>query len=131
MATNVENGNGFRPERGGVRNLAAAYRHIREARHSGDVKQRLFDHVSLAVVAVGTVALVAVVLIDVTPVVKIATLATAFAVVLAHTLHRVGIFLSVTPRQALLFWQLLLGGFWLGITLGLLVMALSVVVVAP
>lgn len=111
--------------RGGLKNVRLAYKHIRSATGSGEVRQRLFDHVTVGMVGVALLALVGAVAIPVSVVVKGVALCVAVAVVCYYVFHRIGIFLSVSPRQALIFWQVLLGGFWLGIVVGLLVMMAS------
>ncbi|MBI2837459.1 MAG: hypothetical protein HYX75_04045 [Acidobacteria bacterium] len=115
-----------RETRGGLRNFVAAYRHIRRATGADDVKQRLFDHVTVGMVGVAILSLVASVAFPFHPVLKMVVLGVTVSIVFFYMIHRMGIFLSVTPRQALIFWQIMLGALWLGITAGLLVMMIGI-----
>ncbi len=115
-----------RETRGGLRNFVEAYRHIRRATGSDDVKQRLFDHVTVGMVGVAILSLVASVAFPFHPLLKMVVLGVTVSIVFFYVIHRMGIFLSVTPRQALIFWQVMLGALWLGITAGLLVMMIGI-----
>ncbi|MEW6365233.1 MAG: hypothetical protein AB1714_11435 [Acidobacteriota bacterium] len=108
--------------RGGFRNVSNALRHIRGAMAAQDVKQRRADRIMIGVVAVSVLTLLAAVVFTPPPLLIMAPLVVTFIALLVYVFHRMGIFLSVGPRQALIFWQLVIGSLWLGITAGLLVM---------
>ena len=108
--------------RRGFRNVASAFRHIRGAMAAQDVKQRRADHVMIGLVSMSVLALLAAVVFTPPPVLIMLPLLVTFIALLVYVFHRMGIFLSVSPRQALIFWQVVIGSFWLGITAGLVVM---------
>jgi len=46
--------------------------------------------------------------------------------VIFYIINRLGIMISLTPRQALIVWQILVAGFWLGVTSAMLVMLIVI-----
>ncbi len=112
--------------RGGLGNVTSALRYIRGAMAARDVKLRRVDRVMIGVVTVSILALLAAVQFTPPPLLIIAPLVLTFIALLVYVFHRMGIFLTVSPRQALIFWQLVIGSLWLGIVAGLLVMLGSI-----
>ncbi len=115
----------FRPTRGGLKNVLAAYKHIRGATKAAAVKQRTFDHVTVGLVSLGLLCMAIAIWFDWGPIFRVLPLIVTNIILFVYLAHRMGIFLSVNARQAMIFWQVLLGAFWLGITCGLLVMTCS------
>ncbi|MBX3137941.1 hypothetical protein KF707_17070 [Candidatus Obscuribacterales bacterium] len=113
------------PRRQGLKNFVLALKHINEASVAENVKQRFSDYVTIALVVLCILSLVVAVSLDVPPGVKFLPLAFTVGAVLFYIINRMGIIISLTARQALIVWQILVAGFWLGVTSAMLVMLVS------
>lgn len=118
------------PRRAGLRNFFAAMKHIYDASGAESVSQRTSDYVTIALVVVCIIALVAAVALplppEVPPSLKLLPLALTVFAVIFYIVNRLGIVLSLSQRQALIIWQIIIAAFWLGVTSSMLVMMLSV-----
>lgn len=112
----------FPPRRGGFRNVFSAIRHVNEASATDSVKQRISDYVTIGLVVVCILALVAAVALPFPPAVKLLPLIFTIAAVVFYIINRLGIIVSLSPRQALIVWQILIAAFWLGVTSAMFVM---------
>lgn len=110
------------PRRGGMRNFLSAIAYINEASVADSVKQRLSDYVTIGLVMVCILSLVAAVTLNVPPALKLLPLLFTVATVIFYIINRLGIILSLSQRQALIVWQILIAAFWLGVTSAMLVM---------
>ncbi len=110
------------PRRAGFANFFRAMRHIREASVAENVKQRFSDYLSIFLVVICIVSLVFAVSMPVAPQYKLLPLLLTVGAVIFYVVNRLGIMISLTPRQALIVWQILVAGFWLGVTSAMLVM---------
>jgi len=108
-----------------MKNFILALKHINEASVAENVKQRFSDYVTIALVVLCILSLVVAVSLDVPPGVKFLPLAFTVGAVLFYIINRMGIIISLTARQALIVWQILVAGFWLGVTSAMLVMLVS------
>jgi len=115
----------YDPIRGGIRNAIAAYKHIRAAAGTETIQQRREDHITVGLVLVCVLFLLVAIVLGFPAYLQVLPLALTNIVLLVFILNRIGIFLGVTHRQALIFWQLILGALWLGVTSGMLVMSIS------
>jgi len=118
------------PRRGGLKNFFAALQHIYEASGAESVSQRTSDYVSIALVVVCIIALVAAVAMPLPATMptflKLLPLALTVCAVIFYIVTRLGIVLSLSQRQALIVWQIIIAAFWLGVTSAMLVMMISV-----
>ena len=110
------------PRRQGLRNFFLAIKHINEASVAENVKQRFSDYVTIALVVLCIISLVVAVSVQVPPGIKLLPLLFTVGAVLFYIINRMGIIISLSPRQALIVWQILVAGFWLGVTSAMLVM---------
>ena len=110
------------PRRQGLRNFFLAIKHINEASVAENVKQRFSDYVTIALVVLCIISLVVAVSVQVPPGIKLLPLLFTVGAVLFYIINRTGIIISLSPRQALIVWQILVAGFWLGVTSAMLVM---------
>ena len=110
------------PRRAGFRNFFQAIGYINEASVADAVRQRFSDYVTIGLVVVCIFSLVAAVALPVPPGLKLLPLVFTVGAVIFYIINRLGIILSLTPRQALIVWQILIAAFWLGVTSAMLVM---------
>ena len=110
------------PRRAGLANLFLAIRHINDASVAENVKQRFSDYVTIVLVIMCILSLVMAVSVNVSPVLKLLPLLFTVGSVVFYIINRLGIMISLTARQALIVWQILVAGFWLGVTSAMLVM---------
>ena len=118
------------PRRQGIRNFFLAIKHINEASVADNVKQRFSDYVTIALVVLCIISLVVAVSVQVPPGIKLLPLLFTVGAVLFYIINRMGIIISLTPRQALIVWQILVAGFWLGVTSAMLVMLGSIYIIS-
>jgi hypothetical protein len=112
----------FPPRRGGFRNVFSAIKHVNDASATDSVKQRISDYVTIILVVVCILALVMAVVLPVAPAIKLMPLIFTIAAVVFYVINRLGIIVSLSPRQALIVWQILIAAFWLGVTSAMFVM---------
>ncbi|MBK7750526.1 MAG: hypothetical protein IPP97_13185 [Candidatus Obscuribacter sp.] len=110
------------PRRAGLANLFLAIKHINDASIAENVKQRFSDYVTIVLVVMCILSLVMAVSVPVSPVLKLLPLLFTVGSVVFYIINRLGIMISLTARQALIVWQILVAGFWLGVTSAMLVM---------
>ncbi len=110
------------PRRAGIANFFRAMNHIRKASVAENVKQRFSDYLSIALVVICILSLVFAVSMPAPPGYKLLPLLLTVGAVVFYIVNRLGIMISLTPRQALIVWQILVAGFWLGVTSAMLVM---------
>ena len=110
------------PKRGGMSNFFLAIKHINQASVADAVRQRFSDYVTIGLVVVCILSLVAAVVLPVPPQLRLLPLIFTVGAVIFYIINRLGIILSLTQRQALLVWQILIAAFWLGVTSAMLVM---------
>ncbi|MBZ0189964.1 MAG: hypothetical protein K8F91_27215 [Candidatus Obscuribacterales bacterium] len=110
------------PRRQGLKNFFLALKHINEASVAENVKQRFSDYVTIALVVLCILSLVVAVSVQVPPGIKLLPLLFTVGAVLFYIINRMGIIISLSARQALIVWQILVAGFWLGVTSAMLVM---------
>ena len=110
------------PRRAGFANFFRAMHHIRKASAAENVEQRFSDYLSIALVLICIVSLVFAVSMPAPPTYKLLPLFLTVGAVVFYIVNRLGIIISLTPRQALIVWQILIAGFWLGVTSAMLVM---------
>lgn len=110
------------PRRAGFKNFLSALGYINEASVADAVKQRFSDYVTIGLVVVCILSLVAAIALPVPPGLKLLPLLFTVGAVIFYIINRLGIILSLTPRQALIVWQILIAAFWLGVTSAMLVM---------
>jgi hypothetical protein len=113
---------GVPPKRAGIANFFKALEHINDASVSEDVKQRFSDYVSIGIVILCILTLLLAVSFPVSMGWRLVPLAFTIGAVIFYIINRLGIMVSLTPRQALIVWQILVAGFWLGVTSAMLVM---------
>ena len=77
---------------------------------------------TIALVVLCIISLVVAVSVQVPPGIKLLPLLFTVGAVLFYIINRMGIIISLSPRQALIVWQILVAGFWLGVTSAMLVM---------
>lgn len=110
------------PRRAGITNFFRALKHVNEASVAENVKQRFSDYVTIALVVLCILSLVMAVCVPVPPGIKLLPLLFTVGAVVFYIINRLGIMISLTARQALIVWQILVAGFWLGVTSAMLVM---------
>jgi hypothetical protein len=110
------------PRRAGFRNFLSALSYINEASVADAVKQRFSDYVTIGLVIVCILSLVAAIALPVSPGLKLLPLLFTVGAVVFYIINRLGIILGLSPRQALIVWQILIAAFWLGVTSAMLVM---------
>ena len=110
------------PRRQGLTNFWLAIKHINDASVADNVKQRFSDYVTIALVVLCILSLVMAVSVPVPPGIKLLPLLFTVGAVVFYIINRLGIMISLTSRQALIVWQILVAGFWLGVTSAMLVM---------
>ncbi|MBC7999590.1 MAG: hypothetical protein IAF58_16685 [Leptolyngbya sp.] len=108
--------------RQGLTNFLRALKHVNEASVAENVKQRFSDYVTIALVVLCILSLVMAVCVPVPPGIKLLPLLFTVGAVIFYIINRLGIMISLTARQALIVWQILVAGFWLGVTSAMLVM---------
>jgi len=106
----------------GIGNFFKALKHIKDASYADNVKQRFSDYVTIALVVLCILSLVMAVSVPVGPELKLIPLFFTVGTVIFYIINRLGIIISLTARQALIVWQILVAGFWLGVTSAMLVM---------
>jgi hypothetical protein len=112
----------FPPRRGGFRNVFSALKHVNDASVAESVRQRISDYVTIGLVVVCILSLVAAVALPVAPALKLLPLLLTIGAVVFYMINRLGIMVSLNPRQALIVWQIVIAAFWLGVTSAMLVM---------
>lgn len=110
------------PRRAGFKNVIAAIKHINEASVTESVKQRISDYVTILLVVVCILSLVAAVGLPLAPGLKLLPLLLTIGAVVIYMINRLGIIVSLTARQALIVWQIVIASFWLGVTSSMMVM---------
>ena len=115
-------GTGFPPRRGGFRNIFKALKFINEASWSENVRQRISDYISIALVVVCILSLIAAVVLNIPVGFKLLPLLFTIGAIIFYIINRLGIVVSLKSRQALIIWQILIASFWLGVTSAMLVM---------
>jgi hypothetical protein len=108
--------------RGGLRNVMAAIKHINEASVTESVRQRISDYVTIGLVVICIMSLVAAVALPVAPGLKLLPLLLTILAVVLYMINRLGIIVSLSARQALIVWQIVIASFWLGVTSSMMVM---------
>lgn len=108
--------------RGGLRNVFAAIKHINEASVTESVKQRISDYVTIGLVVICIMSLVAAVALPVASGLKLLPLLLTIGAVVLYMINRLGIIVSLSARQALIVWQIVIASFWLGVTSSMMVM---------
>ncbi len=101
-------------------NFFKALKHINEASVAENVKQRFSDYVTIALVVLCILSLVMAVSVPVPPGIKLLPLLFTVGAVVFYIINRLGIMISLSARQALIVWQILVAGFWLGVTSAML-----------
>lgn len=117
---------GAKEQRRGLSNFFLALKHINEAALSENVKQRYSDFVTIGLVILCILSLLMAVSFPVPTVVRLLPLLLTIAAVIFYIVNRLGIMISLTARQALIVWQILVAGFWLGVTSSMLVMLIVI-----
>lgn len=112
----------FPPRRGGFRNVFSALKHVNEASATESVKQRISDYVTIGLVVICILSLVAAVALPVPAGLKLLPLIFTIGAVIFYIINRLGIIVSLSFRQALIVWQILIAAFWLGVTSAMFVM---------
>ncbi len=110
------------PRRAPIANFFRALKYINEASVAENVKQRFSDYVTIALVFLCILSLVMAVSVPVPSGIKLLPLLFTVGAVIFYIINRLGIMISLTARQALIVWQILIAGFWLGVTSAMLVM---------
>ncbi len=118
-------------QRGGIGNFFAAIRHINEASVADNVRQRFSDYVTIFIVVACILALVAAVALPVSTGLKMLPLILTIGAVVFYIINRLGIILSLSSRQALIVWQILVAAFWLGVTSAMLVIMICMFFASP
>lgn len=114
------------PRRQGMKNFVLAVRHIHDATVADNVKQRFSDYVTIALVVLCILSLMVAVILQIPVGIKVLPLLFTVGAILFYIINRMGIVISLTSRQALIVWQILVAGFWLGVTSSMLVMIISI-----
>ncbi len=117
-------GQGQHPKRATITNFFLALKHINDASVSENVRQRFSDYVTIGLVILCILSLLAAVSIQVPTGVRLLPLLLTIGAVVFYIINRLGIMVSMTHRQALIVWQILVAGFWLGVTSSMLIMLL-------
>lgn len=113
---------GQAPRVGGLSNFFRAIKHINEASVSETVKQRFSDYITIGLVVLCILSLLMAVSFPVPTAIRLLPLLLTIGAVIFYIVNRLGIIVSLTPRQALIVWQILVAGFWLGVISSMLVM---------
>jgi hypothetical protein len=113
---------GAATKRSTLKNFLLAIKHVNEASLSENVKQRFSDYVTIGIVIACILSLLMAVSFPVPTAVRLLPLLFTVLSVVFYIVNRLGIMISLTPRQALIVWQILVAGFWLGVTSAMLVM---------
>jgi hypothetical protein len=121
-AASSEDDANFPPRRGGFRNVFSAIKHVNEASATESVKQRVSDYITIGLVIVCILSLVLAVSLPVAAGLKLLPLILTIGAVVFYIINRLGIIVSLNPRQALIVWQILIAAFWLGVTSAMFVM---------
>jgi len=121
-AQTPEDDDSFPPRRGGFRNVFSAIKYVNEASATESVKQRISDYVTIGLVVVCILSLVAAVALPVAPALKLLPLIFTIGAVIFYIINRLGIIVSLSSRQALIVWQIVIASFWLGVTSAMFVM---------
>lgn len=121
-AQNAEDDLDFPPRRGGFRNVMAAVRHINDSSLTDGVKQRVSDYVTIGLVVICILSLFAAVALPVSPGLKMLPLLFTIGAVVLYIVNRLGIIVTLSQRQALIVWQIVVASFWLGVTSSMMVM---------
>lgn len=108
--------------RGSLINFLEAIKIVNTASTAESVRQRFSDYVSIGLVVVCILSLVAAVALPVPAGFKLLPLVFTIGAVIFYIINRLGIIVSMTPRQALIVWQIVIAAFWLGVTSSMLVM---------
>ncbi len=108
--------------RGGLRNVMAAIKHINDASVTESVRQRISDYVTIGLVVICIMSLVAAVALPCSPGLKLLPLLLTILAVVLYMINRLGIVVSLSARQALIVWQIVIASFWLGVTSSMMVM---------
>ena len=103
-------------------NLGGALKYILNVSTADKIKQRLSDYITIILVVVCVASLVAAVALPVSPQLKLIPLLLTVIAVIFYIINRLGIIVSLNTRQAIIIWQILVAGFWLGVTSAMLVM---------
>lgn len=130
-APSSEDEESFPPRRGGFRNVFSAIRYVNEASATESVKQRISDYVTIGLVVVCILSLVAAVALPVAPGLKLLPLIFTIGAVVFYIINRLGIIVSLSSRQALIVWQIVIASFWLGVTSAMFVMMACFYVFGP
>ena len=117
-----EDDDSFPPRRGGFRNVFSAIKYVNEASATESVKQRISDYVTIGLVVVCILSLVAAVALPVAAGLKLLPLIFTIGAVVFYIINRLGIIVSLSSRQALIVWQIVIASFWLGVTSAMFVM---------
>ena len=117
---------GMPPRRAPLTNFFKALEHINDASVSESVKQRFSDYVTIGIVILCILSLLMAVSFPVPMSVRLLPLLFTIGAVIFYIINRLGIMISLTPRQALIVWQILVAGFWLGVTSAMLVMLIVI-----
>lgn len=120
----AEKGGRSLPKRATFANFFLALKHINDASVSENVRQRFSDYVTIGLVILCILSLLAAVSIQVPTGVRLLPLLLTIGAVVFYIINRLGIMVSLTHRQALIVWQILVAGFWLGVTSSMLIMLL-------
>ncbi len=112
------------PKRTPFVNFFLALKHVNDASVSENVRQRFSDYVTIGLVILCILSLLAAVSIQVPTGVRLLPLLLTIGAVVFYIINRLGIMVSLTHRQALIVWQILVAGFWLGVTSSMLIMLL-------
>ncbi len=118
-------------KRGGLTNFVLALKHISQASVAEAVRQRFSDYVTIGLVVVCILSLVAAVVLPVPVGLRLLPLVFTVGAVIFYIVNRLGIILSLTQRQALLVWQIMIAAFWLGVTSAMLIMMLCAYMFGP
>lgn len=113
---------GSPPKRAPFNNFFLALKHINEASVSENVRQRFSDYVTIGIVILCILSLLMAVSFPVPTGFRLLPLLFTIGAVVFYIINRLGIMISLTARQALIVWQILVAGFWLGVTSAMLVM---------
>lgn len=110
----------------GCSNFFRALGYVHEASGADNVKQRLSDYISIILVIICILSMVFAVMVPLPVHLRLLPLLFTVAAVFIYIVNRLGIVISLTPRQTLIVWQLLVAGFWLGVTTAMLIMLICI-----
>ncbi len=117
---------GAENKRSTYKNFLLAIKHVHEASISENVKQRFSDYITIGIVIACIASLLMAVSFPVPTAVRLLPLLFTVLSVVFYIVNRLGIMISLSPRQALIVWQILVAGFWLGVTSAMLVMLIVI-----